>query len=73
MKLEGLVRVVKKLQGCGLEIGTLITDCHTQITKWIREELPNTIHYYDVWHVAKSKYMCTLYILDICTMWLLQV
>ena len=57
MELEGLVRVVKKLQGFGLEIGTLITDRHTQITKWVREELPNTIHYYDVWHVAKSKYM----------------
>ena len=58
-----------------LEIGTLITDHHTQITESIREELPNTIHYYDVWHVAKSKYMYDeLYsILDICTMWLLHV
>ena len=35
MELEGLVRVVKKLQGFGLEIGTVITDHHTQITKWI--------------------------------------
>lgn len=25
-----------------------------QIQKWIRENLPDTTHYYGVWHVAKG-------------------
>ena len=36
-------------------IGTLVTDRHRQIASWIRENLTNVKHYYDVWHIAKSK------------------
>ena len=63
MEKEGLIRGVAFLQGKELDIATLITDRHPQIQKWIRENLHNTVHYYDVWHVQRvsldfpSKYM----------------
>lgn len=31
-----------------------ISDRHLGISKWIREKEPNTKHFYDIWHVAKS-------------------
>ena len=54
MEKEGLVRRVKKLTDYGLSIDVLVTDHHRQIAKWIRENLPNVTHYFDVWHVAKG-------------------
>lgn len=54
MEKKGLMRPVEKLQKNGLVIGQMITDRHQAIVKWLREELPNTRHYYDVWHIAKS-------------------
>ncbi|KAI8516590.1 hypothetical protein Bbelb_051710 [Branchiostoma belcheri] len=29
------------------------SDRHIQIAKWIRENLPETSHLYDIWHIAK--------------------
>ena len=55
MEKEGLVRSCQNLQTAGLEIAALITDHHLQIQKWIRENLPDVKHYFDVWHVAKGK------------------
>ena len=54
MEKEGLVRSCQNLQTAGLEIAALITDRHLQIQKWIRENLPDVKHYFDVWHVAKG-------------------
>ena len=54
MELEGLKRAVKKINEYGMEIGTLITDRHQQISKWLRETHPDIKHYYDVWHLAKG-------------------
>ena len=31
-----------------------ISDRHVQNRKWIKEELPETKHYFDIWHVAKG-------------------
>ncbi|XP_034082366.1 uncharacterized protein LOC117552821 [Gymnodraco acuticeps] len=53
MELEGLKRMVAFFEDI-LEIGTLVTDRHRQIAKWIRENMPYTKHLYDIWHVAKS-------------------
>ena len=55
MEKEGLIRAVKFLENKGHKIGTLITDRHVQIQKYVRENMPETIHYYDPWHVVKSK------------------
>ena len=47
MKKDGLVRTVHFFNSNGLQLGSLVTDPHLQIAKWVREELPNTKHYYD--------------------------
>ena len=54
MELEGLTRSMKYLLGKNLSVGTLITDRHRAIGKWIRTSLPTTEHVYDVWHIAKG-------------------
>ena len=56
MEKEGLIRGVEFLTSNGLAIGELVTDRHVQIVKHIREEMPDTKHYFDVWHVAKGTY-----------------
>ena len=60
MEKEGLIRCVEFLEGLGLSIGSLITDRHPVVQKWVREKLPDTKHYYDVWHVAKGKLTTSL-------------
>ncbi|KAI8493070.1 hypothetical protein Bbelb_290740 [Branchiostoma belcheri] len=32
-----------------------VSDRHIQIAKWIRENLPETSHLYDIWHIAKGQ------------------
>ncbi|KAK0146404.1 G2/M phase-specific E3 ubiquitin-protein ligase [Merluccius polli] len=54
MELEGLVRLQEFLSRHGLEIGKLITDRHRQLAKHVRENSPNILHRYDVWHIAKA-------------------
>ena len=55
MEIEGLIRAVQYLKSHGLVIDQFVTDHHKQIAKYFHEKLPDTKHYYDVWHVAKSK------------------
>ncbi|XP_053390057.1 uncharacterized protein LOC128552984 [Mercenaria mercenaria] len=54
MELEGLQRAVSNLKKEGISITEIITDRHLQIQKWIRENLPETRHSFDVWHIAKG-------------------
>ena len=54
MEHEGLKRLVQLLQDSGLEIVQLITDRHVQNMAWIRDNLPDCIHYFDIWHVDKG-------------------
>lgn len=53
MEKEGLVRAIKFLQKKKFKIGTLVTDRHKQIAKWVRENISSTDHRYDIWHLAK--------------------
>ena len=62
MELEGLVRSITGLWFEELTIETMITDRHTSINKWIREEMPHTKHYYDVWHVTKGMHNFTMHL-----------
>lgn len=55
MEKEGLQRVLDFLQHENMTVDILVTDRHRQINKWLRENYPSITHYYDVWHVAKSK------------------
>lgn len=54
MELEGLKRCVSFLQGEGVEIASLVTDRHSQVKKYMRENHPEINHMFDVWHVAKG-------------------
>lgn len=57
MEKEGLVRVLKFLEDHGLQVEVLVTDRHTQISKWVRENRSEVKHYFDVWDVAKGNCM----------------
>ncbi|KXJ05053.1 hypothetical protein AC249_AIPGENE28460 [Exaiptasia diaphana] len=54
MEVEGLKRSVALFETQNLSIDILITDRSTSISKYIRTKLPDTTHYYDIWHVAKG-------------------
>lgn len=53
-ELEGAQRCFKFLKQLGLVITVFISDQHRGIGKWIREVCPQTTHFYDIWHVARS-------------------
>lgn len=55
MEKEGLIRSIRLLKKKKFKIETLVTDRHKQISKWIRENMTATSHYYDIWHMAKCK------------------
>ena len=55
MEHEGLVRAVNVISDATLKIAQLITDRHKQNTAWIKRQLPDTAHYFDIWHFSKGK------------------
>ncbi|XP_061192241.1 uncharacterized protein LOC133200466 [Saccostrea echinata] len=54
MEKEGFIRSINFIKEKGLKIAEIVTDRHVQIVKHVREEMPETIHHFDVWHVAKG-------------------
>ena len=54
MELEGAKRAFAYLTSVGLKIAVFVSDRHRGITKWLRECQPNTAHFFDIWHVARS-------------------
>ena len=57
MEKEGLVRALNFLRKKKFKIATLVTGHHKQISKWVRKKLPGTDHLYDIWHLAKCKFL----------------
>ena len=55
MEKEGLVRAINLLKKKRFQTGVLVMDRHTQIAKWLKDNLPvpATDHRYDIWHMAK--------------------
>ena len=43
------------LMGHSLDISTFVSDRHISIAKHMREKLTNITHYFDLWHLKKSK------------------
>ena len=52
------------LLGTGMIIKSFISDRHTSIAKWMREDCPKKCrdlgkpvvqHFFDIWHIGKSK------------------
>lgn len=55
MELEGLKRSLEWLiEDNGLAVSHLITDRHSSVKKFMRDEKPGIQHWFDVWHVAKG-------------------
>ena len=54
MELEGAKQCFSFLTISGLAISIFISDRHRGIAKWIREMQKNTLHFFDIWHVARS-------------------
>ena len=54
MELEGAKRSFSALKEFGLKIATFISDRHRGIAKWVRESQPDTKHFFDIWHVART-------------------
>jgi len=55
MEKEGLARALDFLGSNELQVGTLITDRHKQIDKFVGKQYPHIEHHYDVWHVSKGQ------------------
>ena len=55
MEMEGLTRALDFLGTNSFEVGTLITDRHKQINKFLSKQYPNIEHRYDVWHISKGQ------------------
>lgn len=55
MEMMAFLICMNKIQERGLDVGTIITDRHTSIAKHMRTNLPQIKHYFDLWHLKKSK------------------
>ena len=60
MEHERLVRTLDFLEKNSIVVGTLVTDRHKQIAKYIREMHPEITHQYDVWHISSGTVFFTL-------------
>ncbi|KAG1671219.1 THAP domain-containing protein 10 [Nymphon striatum] len=54
MEKEGFIRSINFIEHYGLNIGTIVSDRHVQLRKWIRENRPDITHLFDIWHISKS-------------------
>lgn len=66
MEAYGHKKAMRYLLDTEMVIKSFISDRHTSIAKWMREECPKLCkelnkpiinHYFDLWHIAKSKFM----------------
>ena len=55
MEKEGLTRALEFLSANALQVDTLITDRHKQISKFVSTKYPDINHRYDVWHISKGQ------------------
>ena len=55
MEFEGLKRAIAFLEG-HVHIKDLVTDRHSMVKKFIREQHPDKNHNFDVCHVVKGNY-----------------
>lgn len=56
MEKEGLIRSLAFAREKELTVRSLATDRHRSIAKHMREKEPAVLHFFDVWHVSKSKW-----------------
>lgn len=54
MELEGLKKILQRLDNNGLSINGITTDRHKQVRAFLRKERPDIEHQFDIWHVGKN-------------------
>ena len=54
MEKLGFQRAMDELIDSGINVATVATDRHVGIKKAMREEYPEVLHQFDVWHISKS-------------------
>jgi hypothetical protein len=55
MEFLGFKQCMEYLIGCDPLITTFVSDRHRAIACHMRKVLKNIIHYFDIWHIKKSK------------------
>ena len=55
MEKEGFERSLSFLEGKGVVVKAVVTDQHTGVQKFLREQRPGISHYFDPWHMGKGK------------------
>jgi len=55
MEFVGFKQFMEFLIGYGLFITTFISDRHVVIASHMKKVLKNILHYFDIWHLKKSK------------------
>jgi len=69
MEFLGFKEAFTFLLGKGMIIKSFVSDRHTSIAKWMREDCPKKCeelgkpvvqHYFDIWHIGKSKLFYTM-------------
>ena len=50
---EGFIRCIEMLEGKGVKITRVATDCHVSIASCMSKHYPQISHQYDVWHLSK--------------------
>ena len=54
MELEGLKRSLTVIKNQDIDIQSLVTDRHSGIKKYMREQEKDIDHRFDCWHMATS-------------------
>ena len=54
MEKEGLDRSLSNVLANDIQVQSITTDRHTSATALLKKKYPDVVHYYDVWHLAKS-------------------
>ncbi|XP_073321849.1 uncharacterized protein [Pagrus major] len=54
MEKEGFERSLSFLEGKGIVVNSIVTDRHTGVQKFLREQRPGISHYFDPWHMGKG-------------------
>ena len=63
MELEGLTHSLQFMKEEGICISDLVTDRHSQVKKYMRTQQEGINHWFDVWHMAKGKYVPEIFMI----------
>ena len=58
MEFMGFKSCMDFLIGYGLLITAFVSDRHVSIAAYMRKSLTAITHYFDIWHLKKSKHTC---------------